>query len=254
MQRLLPFLQSRKTAGKKSLAVLVDPDRNSRQSLATLCGRSSDAGVDYFLVGSSLLLNGRLEETVAFLKRHSSVPVILFPGNVLQVCAGADAILFLSLISGRNPDLLIGQQVHAAPLLKQSGLEVIPTGYMLVDGGHPTSASYMSHTLPIPADKADIASATALAGQYLGMQAMYLDAGSGARMPVKERMLAAVSAEISVPLFAGGGIRTPEGALAACQAGADVVVVGNAIESDSSLVAEMTAAVQAAGPVRAGQS
>jgi phosphoglycerol geranylgeranyltransferase len=253
MPHILPTLQSRKASGRKSLAVLVDPDKNTRASLETLCRQSADAGVDYFLAGSSLLLNGRLEETVAFLKQHTPIPVVLFPGNVLQVCPGADAILFLSLISGRNPDLLIGQQVHAAPLLKHSGLEVIPTGYLLVDGGHPTSASYMSHTLPIPADKEDIASATALAGTYLGMQAMYLDAGSGARIPVNERMLTAVAAEVSVPLFAGGGLRTPERALAACQAGADVVVVGNAIENDSSLVAEMAAAVQSAGPVRAGQ-
>ena len=254
MKGILSSLRSRKSAGQKSMAVLVDPDRTTAQSLKSLCGHAGAAGVDYFLVGSSLLLNSRLEETVTLLKQQSGIPVILFPGNLLQVCSAADAILFLSLISGRNPDLLIGQQVHAAPVLKHSGLEVISTGYMLVDCGHPTSASYMSNTLPIPADKDDIAAATALAGQYLGMQALYLDAGSGARMPVREGMIASVSSETSVPLFAGGGIRTPERALAACQAGADIIVIGTAVEQDSSRVGEIAAAVQAAGgTVGAGQ-
>src|SRR5262249_14932797 len=142
----------------------------------------------------------------------------------------ADAILFLSLISGRNPEMLIGKHVTAAPLLKKSSLEVIPTGYMLVDPGHPTSVSYMSNTLPIPHDKNDIATCTAIAGEMLGLKLIFMDAGSGARTSINSSMIAAVRKELSLPLIVGGGIKTAERALEACNAGADVIVVGNSIE------------------------
>jgi putative glycerol-1-phosphate prenyltransferase len=169
--------------------------------------------------------------------------VILFPGSPSQVTRYADALLYLSLVSGRNADLLIGQHVLSAPLIKQSGLEVLPTGYMVIDGGAPTTVSYISNASPIPANKKEIAQCTAMAAEMLGMKLIYLDAGSGARTPVTEEMVASVSAQIEVPLIVGGGITSAEKAAAICQAGADVVVVGNAIEKDRSLIQAISEAV-----------
>lgn len=232
-----------KTRGEKALAVLVDPDKTTAKEAEALCRLAVTSQVDYFFVGSSLLLNNYLSTCVSVLKQGCNIPVILFPGNSMQVCKEADAILFLSLISGRNAEFLIGQQVLAAPLLKTSGLEVIPTGYMLIDCGHPTSVTYMSQTIPIPHDKNDIAVSTALAGQMLGLQAIYLDAGSGATLPVSTSMIEAVRQNISLPLIIGGGIRTPEKAMQNCLAGADIVVIGNAIEKDPGLISEIAGAV-----------
>jgi putative glycerol-1-phosphate prenyltransferase len=164
------------------------------------------------------------------------VPVVLFPGSNLYIHSDADGILFLSLISGRNPEFLIGQHVVAAPLLKASGLEILPTGYMLVDGGKPTTVSYISNTQPIPADKADIAACTAMAGEMLGQQLLYLDAGSGAENPVSPGMISAVKKATSLPLLAGGGIRSGEQARNAWEAGADCIVIGNVLESNPGLL------------------
>jgi putative glycerol-1-phosphate prenyltransferase len=239
----LTSLQQRRSRGEKSLAVLVDPDKSGPESLDELCDAASRIRVDYFFVGSSLLLDNRLPACVEHLKNNSNVPVLLFPGNSLQVCNKADAILYLSLISGRNADFLIGQHVLSAPHLKSSGLEVIPTGYMLIDCGHPTSVTYMSQTLPIPHDKNDIAVSTAVAGELLGLKLVYLDAGSGARLPVSTEMIEAVREAVAIPVITGGGIRTPEKALQNCLAGADVIVVGNAVEKDPSLIAEISNAV-----------
>jgi putative glycerol-1-phosphate prenyltransferase len=175
-----------------------------------------------------------------------SIPTILFPGSPQQINSKADAILYLSLISGRNADLLIGQHVIAAPALKRSGLEVVPTGYMLIDGGAPTTASYISNTTPIPANKAEIAYCTAIAGELLGLKTIYMDAGSGARVPIAENMIEAVSQAIDIPLIVGGGMRSPEKAAANAGAGADIIVVGNALEKDPALVAEMVKAVHGA--------
>jgi putative glycerol-1-phosphate prenyltransferase len=151
--------------------------------------------------------------------------------------------LYLSLISGRNPELLIGQHVISAPFVKKSGLEIIPTGYMVIDGGAPTTVSYISNANPIPADKNDIAMCTAMAGEMLGMKLIYMDAGSGARKPITETMIERVAKNISIPLIVGGGITDPEKAYRNCKAGADVIVVGNAIEKDPSIMAEISAAV-----------
>jgi putative glycerol-1-phosphate prenyltransferase len=175
--------------------------------------------------------------------KESGIPVIIFPGNAMQINQHADALLFLSLISGRNPEMLIGRHVLAAPLLKKSLLEVIPTGYMLIDSGAPTSVSYMSGTVPIPHDKNDIASCTAMAGEMLGLKLIYLDAGSGARYPVSPSMIAAVKKSVKIPLITGGGIRTPEKAYELCGAGSDMIVIGNVLEKDSSLLAEFSSAV-----------
>jgi len=216
---------------KKSLAVLLDPDKVDFSTLSTQCALFEASGVQYIFVGGSLLEKDRTLALVQQLKNVSSLPVILFPGSVMQICPLADAILFLSLISGRNPDLLIGQQVIAAPILESSGIEVIGTGYMLIDGGKATTALYMSGTFPLPADKPEIARATALAGHYLGMQLFYLDAGSGAESQVPTQVITAV-ASIGKPVIVGGGIHSPEKVHAAISAGADIVVIGNALENN----------------------
>ena len=232
-----------KAKGEKSLAVLIDPDKTSAAEAIAVSELAVQSQVDYFFVGSSLLLNNNLQSCVNALKKSSDIPVVLFPGNTMQVCSDADAILFLSLISGRNPEFLIGQQVLAAPLLKSTNLEVIPTGYMLIDCGHPTSVTYMSQTIPIPNDKDDIAVSTALAGEMLGLKAIFLDAGSGGKLAVNTSMIEAVKQSISVPLIIGGGIRTPEKALQNCLAGADIIVIGNAVEKDQTLISEISGAV-----------
>jgi putative glycerol-1-phosphate prenyltransferase len=200
------------------------------KTLKQLCRYASHSDVDLILVGGSLITNGFWDTCIDFIKANTQIPILLFPGNVMQTHDKADAILFLSMISGRNPDLLLGKHVLAAPGLKKSGIEVIPTGYMIVDGGNITSVMYMRNTTPIPSDKNNIAVCTAMAGEMLGLQLIYMDAGSGAKQPISAEMLADVKANIQSPLFVGGGIRTVEQAIATCQAGADVVVVGNAIE------------------------
>jgi phosphoglycerol geranylgeranyltransferase len=229
--------------GTKQLAVLIDPDRTHPVDCLPLVEKCSAAGVDYFFIGSSLLTGDNFEKCLEIFKRSTRIPVIIFPGNAMQISENADALLFLSLISGRNPELLIGRHVIAAPVLRRSGIEVVPTGYMLIDSGAPTSVSYMSYTLPIPRDKSEIAACTAMAGEMLGMKIIYLDAGSGARYAVSPEMISQVRNQVSIPLIVGGGIRTRESATAACQAGADVIVVGNAIEKDPELIFNLSAAV-----------
>src|ERR1043165_4061353 len=213
MSILSHIIQSKKQS-KKLFAVLIDPDKTSAHQAQTLAQRAVSAEVDFLFIGSSLLTNGNLEDCLQALRDHCSLPLILFPGSTLQISKKADAILFLSLISGRNPDMLIGKHVVAAPLLKDSDLEIIPSGYMLIDPGHPTSGSYMSNTLPIPHDKNDIAICTALAGEMLGMKLIFMDAGSGARTPVSTDMIETVSAQIAAPLIVGGGIKAAQQAAA----------------------------------------
>lgn len=239
-------IQEQKQAKRKSFAVLIDPDKVQPDKLENLTILANDAGVDYFLVGGSLVVSNHLDECILAIKEQSDIPVILFPGSPSQVSRHADALLYLSLISGRNPELLIGQHVISAPMIRQSGLEIMSTGYMVVDGGAPTTVSYISNAAPIPADKQEIAICTAMAGEMLGMKLIYMDAGSGARRPVSEEMVAAVARQISIPLIVGGGITNPEKAYRNCLAGADLIVVGNSIEKDASLIKEMCAAVHAA--------
>jgi phosphoglycerol geranylgeranyltransferase len=236
-------LTERKQQGKKSFAVLVDPDKVNDHNMEQLVSLSVAAGVDYFLVGGSLVISNYLDECVQAIKQNCSIPVILFPGSPSQVSKYADALLYLSLISGRNAELLIGQHVISAPVVKQSGLEIMSTGYMVIDGGAPTTVSYISNATPIPADKNEIAMCTAMAGEMLGMKLIYMDAGSGAKRPITEGMIEKVAQIINVPLIIGGGIIEPEKAYLNCRAGADVIVVGNAIEKDASLIKEMAAAV-----------
>ena len=232
-KEIYDILLKSKSTGKKLFAVLIDPDKFD--SIEVL-EKSKDAGVDFIMVGGSILSNGNFENCIQTLKRLTTIPVIIFPGNNLQISENADAILLLSLISGRNPELLIGKHVIAAPLLKSSKLEVLPTGYMLIESGKQTAALYMSNTNPIPYDKDDIASCTALAGEFLGLKLIYMDAGSGASNPVSVSMIKKVSSTISVPLIVGGGINSVNKTIDACKAGADMIVVGNAIENDLSLI------------------
>ena len=221
-----------KNKSSKQFAVLVDPDKHGEGTLVETALAANASQVDYLFVGGSLMTRDNLGRCIQLLKENSDIPVVLFPGSLFQVDPAADAILLLSLISGRNPDLLIGKHVVAAPYLRESGLEVIPTGYMLIDGGNITTAQYISNTLPIPADKSDIASCTALAGEMLGLKLTYLDAGSGANSSVPAGMIRSVRQETTIPLVVGGGIRTPEKAIECCRAGADLIVVGNAIENN----------------------
>lgn len=240
-----------KQAGQKQFAVLIDPDKTKTKALDRLIELAVHAGVDCFLVGSSLLIHDQLEECLQKIKTQCSIPTILFPGNNLQVSNGADAIFLLSLISGRNPELLIGQHVVAAPYLRNCGLEIIPTGYLLIDGGVSTSVSYLSNSNPIPRDKVDIALCTAMAGEMLGLKMIYLEAGSGARYPVSDQMISAISQALQIPIIVGGGIRSPEKAYQKAAAGADLIVVGNALEKTPELIREMANAVHAFRPEKA---
>jgi len=249
---VLHTLKNNIASKQKHLAVLIDPDSIENESqLVDICQRSNDASVDFILVGGSLITNGFFDKCIQIIKLHTQIPVVLFPGNIMQVSKDADAILLLSLISGRNPDLLIGKHVLAAPMLKQSGLEIIPTGYMLIDGGNITSVSYMSNTTPIPAEKHSIAACTAMAGEMLGLQVTYMDAGSGAQHPISTKIISAVRESVNGPIFIGGGIKTAEGAVAACNAGADVVVVGNAFEKEPELINQIAKAVHGLNKVQA---
>jgi putative glycerol-1-phosphate prenyltransferase len=239
---ILQSLTESKKQGKKSFAVLIDPDKVNNGNITQLIDVAVSAKVDYFLVGGSLLISTFIDECVKMIKAGCDIPVVLFPGNPSQLSKYADALLYLSLISGRNAELLIGQHVVSAPVVKNSGLEVLPTGYMVIDGGAPTTVSYISNATPIPADKNEIAMCTAMAGEMLGMQLIYMDAGS-------ESMIERVAQSISVPLIIGGGITEPERAYLNCKAGADVIVVGNAIEKNIFLIGEIASAVHSV-PVR----
>ncbi len=242
-QDLFNQFASRKRQGRKSFSVLIDPDKVDSKSIDQIVNLSIDAKVDYFFVGGSLVISNHLDECIQMIKSQCDIPVVLFPGSPSQVSKYADALLYLSLISGRNPELLIGQHVISAPFVKMSGLEIMPTGYIVVDGGAPTTVSYISNATPVPADKNEIAMCTAMAGEMLGMKLIYMDAGSGAKRPISEAMIQKVSTHIECPLIIGGGIIEPEKAYKNCKSGADIIVVGNAIEKEPSLIKEMSAAV-----------
>ncbi len=237
-------MKEARQTGTKQLAILIDPDKWPSDELFAILNASEAPGVDYLFVGGSLLVQGETDTCIARLRAKSNLPLVLFPGNHIQVSAQADAILLLSLISGRNPEFLIGQHVIAAPALRRSKLEIMPTGYLLIDGGAPTAASYMSNTMPIPANKPEIAAATAMAGEMLGLQLLYLDAGSGAKNPVTSDTIAEVRRHTRVPILVGGGIHSPEQALAAAEAGADIIVIGTAFEKNPGQLPAMVAALK----------
>lgn len=234
----------RKSKGQKSFAVLLDPDKLNEQSCKKIVEMGVRNKIDFFFVGGSLLTSDSLSSVIKIINTYSDIPAIIFPGSNMQIDPKADAILFLSLISGRNPDALIGQHVVAAPILKQSGLEIISTGYMLVDCGKQTTVSYISNTTPIPYDKPAIAVCTAMAGEMLGLKLIYLDGGSGAANAVSKEMIKAVHKSIDVPLVVGGGINTPEKIKNALESGADIIVIGNGIEKDPNLLVEASSIIE----------
>lgn len=244
LNQILDKILTNKQLQRKSLAVLLDPDKVEMTTFDDFLYTCVENRVDYFLVGGSLISKNIMGEMIENIRIKTNIPVILFPGNSLHIEPSADAILLLSLISGRNPDFLIGQHVIAAPILKQSGLEILSTGYMLIDSGRQTTVSYISNTTPIPHDKADIAVCTAMAGEMLGMKLIYLDGGSGALYPVSPKMIQKVRQNIESPLIVGGGINSAEKAIAALEAGADIIVIGNAFEKNPSLLPEIAETVQ----------
>jgi len=238
--KILESLHARSRQGKKSIAVLIDPDKiGDVDRLEPLLRLANENCVDYFFVGGSLVTTTNLSAVVKTIKDNLSIPVVLFPGSAVQIDPSADAILFLSLISGRNPDLLIGQHVVAAPILKNNKLEILPTGYILVNSGKTTSVAYISNTTPIPEDKYSLAACTAMAGEMLGLKLIYLDAGSGAEREVNEKMINTVRNAVDAPLIVGGGINTPQKAFNALEAGADLIVIGNALEKSPELLTEI---------------
>ena len=236
-------LSSGKKEGRKQLAVLLDPDKVPAERLISVINYAETAAVDYFFVGGSHLSGTNFSGCISKLKDLTQIPVVIFPGDQMQVDPNADALLFLSLISGRNPEFLIGKHVQAAPVIKEYGLEVISCGYMLIEGGNTSAVQYISHTFPIPAAKTGIALSTAIAAEMLGMKTIYLEAGSGAANHVPLKMIEKISKNVTVPLIVGGGIRDGATAKQICNAGADLIVVGTAFEKDPSLIAEISSAI-----------
>ena len=229
------FYEELSDRSRKRLALLVDPDKYETDSLDRLIAQIKSSPPDLLLVGGSILFQP-IEITIAALKLGTSLPVFIFPGNVMQLSDHADGILFLSMISGRNPEFLIGNHVLAAPHLRRFGIEVIPTGYMLIEDGRSSSVEYMSQTKPIPAGKTEIAVATAIAGEMLGLKCIYLEAGSGAAHTVGLDMVREIRKQLSLPLIVGGGISSRESASDIYKAGADMIVVGTAVEKDPAVL------------------
>jgi len=225
---------------RKALAWLVDPDKCTGDQAEEQTRNADNLGIDFIFVGGSLIFN-HIDVLIGRLKPLTKIPVVLFPGSPLQISSKADAILLLSLISGRNAEYLIGNHVIAAPFLRESGLEILPTGYILVNGGQQTSVSYMSNTQPIPNNKPDLALATAMAGEMLGLKMIYMDAGSGAETPIPPEMIKNVASGVQIPLIVGGGIRNAMQVNEAFSAGADLVVIGNAAEKDPGVLKGMIA-------------
>jgi len=221
----------------RKVAVLIDPDKNDDKGLTEIAHKASSSKVDFILAGGSLT-HTPVGTMISRLRELTGIPVVLFPGSLIQLSAEADFIFLLSLISGRNPELLIGNHVVAAPYLSGVREKVIPVGYILINCGKTTSVEYMSQTSAIPYEKADIAVATAIAGEMLGMKAIYLEGGSGAEKPVSTKMIAAVKKEITIPLITGGGLKSADDIMNAYKAGADIIVIGNGCESNRALIAD----------------
>ncbi|NND77986.1 MAG: geranylgeranylglyceryl/heptaprenylglyceryl phosphate synthase [Flavobacteriales bacterium] len=236
---MLNKILAKKKRGEKMMAVLLDPDSyQDTKKLIEVTDLCNLNAVDLIFIGGSLVTSSAFDAFVADVKEFATQPVILFPGDNTQLSANADALLMLSLISGRNPEYLIGQHVKASVKIKRLGLETIPTGYMLIDGGSNTSVSYISQTIPIPRDKSDIAISTALAGEQLGMQLIYLDCGSGAQLTVEDRMLTELKQHITVPIVVGGGVKDIKQLKSLLDTGADIVVIGNIFEKNPGRIEE----------------
>jgi putative glycerol-1-phosphate prenyltransferase len=227
---ILKSIQNASKKGEKLLAVLLDPDKVAIDNIASISNKIAALNAHFIFVGGSFVASGLTELFVVELKKHSKLPVILFPGDYSQVTNKAQALLFLSLISGRNPEYLIEQQIKAVPFLQNSSLEIIPTGYVLIDGGTQSSVLKISKTSPIEQNNIELIVATAKAGEYKGKELIYLEAGSGATMAVNPKIIAAVKKQVKVPVIVGGGIKTKQQMLDAFNSGADVVVIGTAVE------------------------
>lgn len=230
---------SAKKSGKKLLAILLDPEKVDLELISESLVKISNSEVDFIFVGGSTVEEGLTQKLVKKLKQLTSIPVVLFPGHFSQISSQADAILFLSLISGRNPEYLINQHIKAVPLIQKSGLEVIPTGYILIDGGKETSVQKISETLPLSSQEIREITDTACAGMYMGKKIIYLEAGSGALNPVQESVISSVRKNIDIPLIVGGGIRSEEELTAAYQSGADLVVIGTAFEENNEILVKI---------------
>ncbi len=238
---ILQKIQDQKAKNHKSLALLIDPDKFDENTCQQLADRDTFSQADFIFVGGSLINGSFIHQTIALIRGCTERPIIIFPGNSMHVDLSADGILFLSLISGRNPDFLIGQHVVAAPFLKKSNLEVLPTGYMLIESGRQTTVSYISNTTPLPYDKPEVAVCTAMAGEMLGLKMIYADAGSGAQRTISTKMVQMLYKALDIPLMIGGGIRSAQAAADIFRAGADVIVVGNGAEGRPELIQEIRA-------------
>jgi phosphoglycerol geranylgeranyltransferase len=224
---------------------LLDPDKLEEKQASEVAKQCEENGADGILVGGSIMLNNKFESNLKEIKESVNIPVLIFPGIFNFVSPYADALLLLSVITSRNPQMLIGEQVRAAPLIKHYGLEAIGTGYMLIESGKTTSVNFMSGSMPLPREKNDIAVAHALAGYYLGMKLIYMDAGSGAQYSIPEAMITAIKQNVPLPMILGGGIKTPDEAAKKAEAGADFIVTGNVLEkkSDPKLIKEFADAI-----------
>lgn len=237
--KIISHIQLAKNANQQLLAVLLDPDKLALKDILDRILKINVAKVDYIFVGGSLLFTNNLDAFILEVKKYTTIPILLFPGNAIQISDKADGILFLSLLSGRNPEYLVGNHVIAAPLLKQTNLEILSTSYLLIESGRETTASYISNTKPIPRHKPEIAMATALAGEMMGHKLTYLDGGSGALKLVPHELIKLIKKNTQNPIIVGGGVRTKEQIQAAYKAGATMVVIGTAFENDSELLNDL---------------
>lgn len=226
-------------ANEKAIAVLIDPEKTDNgKQLLDLLKKASFAGIDYLFVGGSTVSRKEFTETVDFIKENSSIPLIIFPGSSQQISAKADGLLYLSLLSGRNPDFLIGHHIQSALELIEMQIEIIPTAYLLIDGGTQSSVAYVSQTTPIPRDKNTIVKQTAAAGKLQGKKLIYMDAGSGAKLCVPTEIISDIKM-LNLPIIIGGGIRTIGQIQEMHNAGANVVVIGNKLEEDSDFLLDI---------------
>jgi len=232
MQNIYNEILQSKIQGKKLLAILLDPDKVALDSLENIIPKINQSPATHIFIGGSLVLTNTIDAIIRELKEKTKLPIVLFPGNPSQISIEAHGILFLTLLSGRNPDFLIEHQVKAAPILKKSNLEIISTGYILIESGNQTAVASVSKTIPLPRHNTEIAVATSLAGEFLGNKLIYLEAGSGAELPVPLDTISLVSKNIKIPLIVGGGIKNMQGIKDAYTAGADLVVIGTAFEND----------------------
>ena len=233
---ILKYIQNASKKGEKLISILLDPDKTSIEEIPLISKKIEKLKATFIFVGGSFVENGITDLFVKTLKKYTKIPVVLFPGDYSQVTNNADALLFLSLLSGRNPEYLIGQQIKSVPFLKNSTLEIIPTGYILIDGGTNSSVLKVSKTSPISQENIELATATAIAGMYKGKQLIYLEAGSGAKTPVNSQLISEVKKNINIPLIVGGGIRTKKQLANAYNHGADMVVIGTAFEENIDLL------------------